>query len=87
MKLEPLRDAGRATYSSKIGPTCGRSKPDAAQVRVGQRNLRREVALRRADVHEGPVVLQGNARAIVMFAPRLMPVIAARNCFRRAGSA
>ena len=46
-----------ATYSSKIGPTSGRSNPMPAQVRVGQRDLRGQIALRRADVDERPVVL------------------------------
>ena len=59
-----------------------------AQVRVGQRDLRREIALRGADVDErAGSPSTGTARAIVMFAPWLMPVIAARNSFRRAGSA
>ena len=60
----------------------------AAQVRVGERHLRGEIALRGADVDEGRCSPSTETScAMARLAPRLMPVMAARNCLRRAGSA
>ena len=60
---------------------------DAAQMRIGERHLHRKISLGGADIDERLIVLPRKNARDVRLAPRLMPVIAARNCFKRAGSA
>ena len=86
-EAQAIGDAVLLDILLKDGPDLGQVEADPRQVGIGQRDLHRQIALRRADVGEGLVVAQGNFDAMAMFAPWLMPVIAARNDFRRAGSA
>jgi hypothetical protein len=59
----------------------------AVYVLVGERDLDGEATFRASDVDEGFSRSQGNLAAIALCAPILSPVIAWRNCPRRAGSA
>src|SRR5450432_1400149 len=49
---DAIREAGRHHVLLEDRRHLGQVEPDAAQVRVGERDLRGEVALSRADVHE-----------------------------------
>ena len=80
---EAIGDAERRDVLLEDRRHSGKVEADAAEMRIRQRDLHGEIALRGADVDERLVVLStGTSRAIARFAPRLRPVIAPRNCFK-----
>ena len=83
-KTYAVRDAVFLDVLLEDGPDFGKVEADAREMRIGQGDLRGEVALRRAGIGEGLVVAHGNFAAMAMLPPWLMPVMAARNCFKRA---
>ena len=74
------------TYSSKIGPTGGRSKLPPRQVRVRQRDLHGHAPCAPPTSMNVLYFFHGNFCAIAVAVPRLRPVMPARNCRSRAGS-